>query len=199
MQPNNKHQMYALYPTPLLVSSLKNDATLQEVRDTLLRVTFGPTPRTWGKTHKISYSAPGAAPFGDDIISYLGMTLLDQELHNIVAGFCAHTGVDYRPFTRTSWFSLFEPGDYGHVHTHSPCDISGCVYVETDGEDGSIFFLTPNIPMANSREYAHMTTSHKVKPEAGRVLVFPSFMEHGIQTNESQHRRISLAFNLTFK
>jgi ectoine hydroxylase-related dioxygenase (phytanoyl-CoA dioxygenase family) len=35
-----------------------------------------------------------------------------------------------------------------------------------------------------------------ITPEVGKMVLFPSFLKHGVQTNKSNQNRISLAFNL---
>lgn len=35
-----------------------------------------------------------------------------------------------------------------------------------------------------------------MRPEAGRMYVFPGWMEHGVEVNESESDRVSIAFNV---
>ena len=35
-----------------------------------------------------------------------------------------------------------------------------------------------------------------ITPEVGKMVLFPSFLKHGVQINKSNQNRISLAFNL---
>jgi uncharacterized protein (TIGR02466 family) len=35
-----------------------------------------------------------------------------------------------------------------------------------------------------------------MRPEEGRMYVFPSWLEHGVEPNQSERDRISLSFNV---
>jgi uncharacterized protein (TIGR02466 family) len=35
-----------------------------------------------------------------------------------------------------------------------------------------------------------------MRPEEGRMYIFPSWLEHGVESNESDQDRISIAFNV---
>ena len=37
------------------------------------------------------------------------------------------------------------------------------------------------------------------KPEVGKILLFPGWLKHGINTNNTDNIRISLSFNICFK
>jgi uncharacterized protein (TIGR02466 family) len=156
------------------------------------------TPPAWGVTHKMTKERGELPYFREDAISLYQLDVFAQVLDAHVQNFCSQFGVHYGSYVRSSWFSVFDEHSYGHVHNHVPADISGCYYVETSGDDGSIFFLSPAPAMATSRLF---TDTHKpivVKPEVGKLLMFPGFLDHGVQTNKTKNRRISLAFNITF-
>jgi len=81
-----------------------------------------------------------------------------------------------------SWFTLIGKGYHSHVHDHM-ADYSGIYYYNTNGDDGDLFFTD---------EFSKLN----VKPEKGKILIFPSKLKHGVETNKTYHERISLAFNI---
>ena len=36
----------------------------------------------------------------------------------------------------------------------------------------------------------------RMRPEEGRIYIFPGWMEHGVDVNESERDRVSIAFNV---
>ena len=97
-----------------------------------------------------------------------------------------------------SWVTQTLKGEHAHVHTHGSCDLSGSYYIQTNGQDGNIFFKSPNKLTGNSWMFEHMPELAAYKPQVGKLLLFPSWLEHGVQENRTDHERISLSFNIAF-
>ena len=94
----------------------------------------------------------------------------------------------------SSWFSKFLKGNHGHIHNHKGSDISGVYYHQTSGDDGNIFFTTPN-PFTEVGE-CWSSVRHNHEPKEGKLLIFPGWLRHGITTNLTNNIRISFSFNL---
>ena len=91
-----------------------------------------------------------------------------------------------------------EKGDYAICHEHAWSDLSGVYWYKTNGQDGSIYFQTPNLAQATSIWDArpnHM----KFQPEQGRIMLFPGWLRHGVESNTSDNTRMSVSFNITFE
>ena len=97
----------------------------------------------------------------------------------------------------SSWITKFEHRDYGHVHNHGCSDISGVYYYKTNGKDGDLFFQNPNLAMGTTI-YQSCMDAHRYPPEAGRLLLFPGWLKHGVHTNETKNIRYSVSFNIDF-
>jgi uncharacterized protein (TIGR02466 family) len=88
-----------------------------------------------------------------------------------------------------------------YVHNHPNSILSGVYYVQAPENSGGIFFRDP-------RESAHIFlppvaeispwTLQKVtyKPTEGRMLIFPSWLMHGVEPNLSDRDRVSISFNI---
>ena len=104
---------------------------------------------------------------------------------------------------------LKEYKDYNKSHVHPHCDWSGCYYVKTPKNCGVLWFVDPR-PVRHMIIEPHLYdnkevfgrfhggTQFGVSPEVGRLVVFPSFLEHFVDPNESHETRISISFNLKF-
>jgi uncharacterized protein (TIGR02466 family) len=87
------------------------------------------------------------------------------------------------------------------VHNHPNSILSGVYYLKAPESCGSIFFSDPRpasqmlIPPVTE---FNLWTFPKVsyKPREGTMLLFPSWLLHGVEMNMSEEVRISLSFNI---
>lgn len=98
-----------------------------------------------------------------------------------------------------SWINFSEKGMYQEFHLHPESDISGVFYVDVPDNSGSIQFSTPS----SAHSYHHLTHRSKfLRPNImypsveGRIILFPSYLEHMVMINQSDSERISIAFNI---
>jgi uncharacterized protein (TIGR02466 family) len=96
------------------------------------------------------------------------------------------------------WMTSYEKNQYAHIHNHSPSDISGCYYVKSNSKDGSIFFMNPNRIMSSTLVYRTLPDRLFVKPKPGTLLLFPGWLDHGVEPNKTDDERVSVAFNIDF-
>ena len=121
-----------------------------------------------------------------------------KEIHKHLEEYCDELGFKMPSYRCLSWFSKFEKGNYAHIHHHGHHDISGVYYYKTNGEDGKIFFETPNPFLDTQLCYRSYGETWEHKPQEGKILLFPGWLRHGVQTNETDNTRISLSFNIYF-
>lgn len=99
----------------------------------------------------------------------------------------------------SSWFTLNKKNMYSHIHMHGDADIAGVYYFQTNGEDGELFFENPNKALRSSHCFRHIQQRIYYKPEVGKLILFPGWLEHGVTTNLTDNHRMSLSFNLVFE
>ena len=106
------------------------------------------------------------------------------------------------------WVNINEKHHYNDWHIHPNSTISGTYYIKHDGciENGDILFKHPKDPYmtvchwpVRLIESYNATTSHliKITPISNMLLLFPSWLEHKVETNLKNDSRISLSFNTT--
>ena len=101
-----------------------------------------------------------------------------------------------------SWLNITKPGERHHVHSHGNSIISGVFYISTV-EDDSIMFSDPNqrikemLKVDEPKEYNIWNSlSWYIPSITNELIIFPSWLEHGVDTNEKATTdRISLSFN----
>jgi uncharacterized protein (TIGR02466 family) len=98
-----------------------------------------------------------------------------------------------------SWFNFTKPGDFHHTHTHANSILSGVLYTKaTEGED-NIVFTSPilnNILNMECNDFVYENAKTWIVPvRTGDLIVFPSNLEHRVDTTKGKDVRISIAFN----
>jgi uncharacterized protein (TIGR02466 family) len=189
------YQIDNIYPTPIFSSNVSHFEEIQEeIAGVIGRVEFK-TIQSWGNPHHLSTTT-----FNEDLIDkhQLAKTLLmiDANLRN----YCSVLGFPMRDYHRESWLSLFKHKEYSQTHCHNTADISGVYYFQTSGKDGDFFFESPVTSVHSSLCFGESCGLRiPVTPKEGLLLMFPSWLNHGVMPNRTQEERISLSFNIYFK
>ena len=98
------------------------------------------------------------------------------------------------------WSNVLKPGETHRPHTHSNNILSGVFYVEAEQTSGIIF--TDPRPQAGVLQpdvnKQHIDNASLIKYDSltNRMLLFPSWLQHYVPTNQSNKNRISVAFNI---
>tara|TARA_B100000029_G_C17274733_1_gene851174 strand:- start:149 stop:715 length:567 start_codon:yes stop_codon:yes gene_type:complete len=185
----------SLYATPIYYSIVKNKEEIQSsISNCIDNINFS-MKEEWGSTLYLSNTT-----FNDNIIEILGLNLLSEEIDRHLSAYCSELEFNMPEYTMTSWFTLSKKGNYSHIHHHAPADISGVYYYKTTEKDGSLFFESPNPHLDATRCYGKKYgESWRHPPIEGKILLFPGWLKHGVETNETDSERISLSFNVKYK
>jgi uncharacterized protein (TIGR02466 family) len=89
------------------------------------------------------------------------------------------------------WANVNPKGAVNFSHSHGG-DLSGIFYLQVNEESGDVVFLNPAI---SSRKEIIASQNLKVHPRNLVLLLFPSWLEHYVEPNQSEEPRISLSFN----
>ena len=102
-----------------------------------------------------------------------------------------------------SWINVFEPGAQEAQHSHDGSLLSCSYYVEAPKNCGCIVMPDPIGARRSHREFTKTAGSDvltrrdiAVEPQAGRLVMFESWLPHYVQCNKSDQARISIAMNL---
>ena len=106
------------------------------------------------------------------------------------------------PYITQSWLNYTETNQYHHKHHHTNSLVSGVFYVNCDEAHDKIKFFNDkhNIIKPEVKDwnlYNSETWWFPVK--TGDVILFPSSLNHMVETKEGTNTRISLAFNVFIK
>ena len=101
------------------------------------------------------------------------------------------------------WATVLAKGATHKVHSHPNNFLSGVYYVRTRPGSDTINFHDPRSQTRIIRPpvvelTAENTDQVVVRVTNGTLLMFPSYLEHSVDTNVSGEERISISFNIMF-
>jgi uncharacterized protein (TIGR02466 family) len=112
---------------------------------------------------------------------------------------------DIEIFITQSWLSLTMPGEHHHKHSHPNSFVSGVLYINSDAYKDKILFFNKHqkeLTITPKEFNLWNSDSWYFSVESGDILIFPSNLEHMVETVEeldNRNVRVSLAFNTFIK
>ena len=107
-------------------------------------------------------------------------------------------------FRLRGWININKPGDFNTLHSHPGCFLSATYYVKVPAgmKGGEIFFRDPRGPAVAMYEtpgielpWVGSGMGIPITPATGKLLIFPSWLEHRVEAFAGDGERISIAFN----
>lgn len=105
-------------------------------------------------------------------------------------------------WTLEAWANVNRAGDFNRTHIHGGSTWSGTYYVDAgepapDAEHGTALYLMDPGQGGGGNFFPNLVpTSVFVRPEAGRMVLFPAYLPHMVFPHRGKRPRISIAFNL---
>jgi uncharacterized protein (TIGR02466 family) len=99
------------------------------------------------------------------------------------------------------WVNVMNKGAVHAPHIHPHSVISGTYYVTVPPRSGAIRFEDPRLPlmMAAPARKAKARLENRlfvdIEPKPGMLLLWESWLRHGVEPNGARGRRISVSFN----
>ena len=104
-------------------------------------------------------------------------------------------------FLHELWRNTYKQGCFQEIHDHTPLHLSGVVFLTDEQEGDSRFFFHNHHSNEVSKAWREIGVSidkHYIKAERGKVLLFPSYMLHGVTVHKTNNPRKTVAFNVEF-
>lgn len=124
---------------------------------------------------------------------------LQKEIFSHCAVFCAELGLEFEEIMcDDSWLNICYKHGFQHFHHHPGYDISGVYYYDTTGDekDGNIVFKTSCLGFSNSSLTQLLPQKIFYVPKKGKLILFPSYLEHAVFHNTTDNPRVSVSFNI---
>jgi uncharacterized protein (TIGR02466 family) len=185
-----------LFSTPIHVHDLEPQE-FEQVQSSIAQVIdqVQARPSPWTDQVKTSFDFQGV-----NDIRNLDLTKLAQSIFTALAQYHEDIACPGSEFNLLeSWFNFYDQGDFMFAHTHPGHKVSGVYYYKAQGTEGNICFENPNA-LGSTMEwpycYQRQLQQHFVEPQAGRLVLFPSWLRHRVIPNTTDQQRISISFNL---
>ena len=114
--------------------------------------------------------------------------------------------LDSEPFLGNMWANINPPGSMNRAHIHPNSLWSGVYYVKASENSGQLKIEDPKSValmvrprMKQGKPPKRLWREDNYEPKAGRLIMFPSWLNHCVDTNESNDIRISVSFNFMQK
>jgi uncharacterized protein (TIGR02466 family) len=128
--------------------------------------------------------------------------ILVDELYKMQHEIYQEEWLDRRPMLGNMWANINYSGGYNRPHVHPNCLFSGVYYVKTQPQCGELVVNDPRpgiqtmMPARKSgRPPKHLWREAHIEPVTGRLIMFPAWLWHCVEPNQSNDMRISISFN----
>ena len=128
--------------------------------------------------------------------------LLVDELFKMQHKIFKEEWLNSKPRLGNMWANINYPGGYNKPHIHPNSLFSGVNYVQSEPNSGKLVCNDPrpgiqsNMPTRiKGQPPKHLWREVHIEPRVNRILMFPSWLWHCVEPNESNNIRISVSFN----
>jgi uncharacterized protein (TIGR02466 family) len=103
-------------------------------------------------------------------------------------------------FHLSSWAAVNRKGHYNTTHVHPMATWSGVYYVDPgdenpDSQGGLLEFDHPIMASVMTFFPGVLPSARLVRPEAGMMILFPSYLQHSVRMYTGERPRICVPFN----
>lgn len=183
--------IHSIFPTPVYFSNLNRQFTKEEL-------SFIDEIKNNVCNNKSNFTS-----FDTYILNNLIFKNLKKECEVIIQDYfdkIISTTNKIVPHITQSWLNYTEKDQYHHKHNHWNSLISGVLYIDCNEDNIKFFnekYQTIKFNVNNYNLWNSDTWTFTVK--TGDVILFPSYLTHMVETKQTEHTRISLAFNVFIK
>ena len=137
-----------------------------------------------------------------DMHTKLEYKVLVDELYKMQHEIFQEEWLDRKPMLGNMWANINYSGGYNRPHVHPNCLFSGVYYVKTQPQCGELVVNDPRpgiqtmMPTRKSGQPPkHLCREAHIEPIQGRLIMFPAWLWHCVEPNQSNDMRISVSFN----
>jgi len=116
---------------------------------------------------------------------------------------CQTLEVSKTPKIDNVWININPPGSYNKPHIHgNNCFLSACFYIKTPENCGGIYFdrgslqeyILSNFVSGGTNSFSSSRWFYT--PVPNQIIIFPAWLSHSVEVNNSNEDRISIALNV---
>lgn len=135
------------------------------------------------------YSRPNIDKLKSDVLNIVRSTVIKDiaEAKQLNLD-CEYTG---------GWINVIEPGEKIEVHAHNDCSLVMTYYLKVPEGSGDFTYLDTKYIITDSGEFVpdmmNDITIKRIAPKEGMLLLFPAYLLHEVEVNNSNDLRVSLS------
>jgi uncharacterized protein (TIGR02466 family) len=185
--------IHGIFPTPIYISKLNRELTNKEL--------------SFIDNTKLNCNKNEGNITSNDnyILNHKSFKYLKSELDLRVQDYfdkIISSANNITPYITQSWLNYTETNQYHHKHQHPNSLVSGVFYINCHEELDKIKFFKENYQtikpeIKDWNIWNSETWWFTVK--TGDIILFPSSLNHMVETKQGDNTRISLAFNIFIK
>ena len=183
-----------MFPTPVL----KFDFSKHKDNDKLLELI-----ESWETApHQLVSGAQSSYMKSDKhILDHEDLKDLKADFQKAVDVYCEKVGLGNNVKISMSWFNVLQKGQSVNLHRHEVSILSAAYYVKSDKDSAGLNFRSPIDPYRMHEFFVQNTEKKKknveVPCEQGALYLFPSWLEHYTNQNQTD-KRITISFNTMY-
>ena len=194
---DNSHQIQGIFPCPVYIAKRDTNLSPKEAKEIRKIIDKeGMYNNAGNSTSNNSYIFNGELKKLKQFCEEHIKTYVEQVIY-------PKEELDF--YITQSWLNITKPGEFHHDHSHNNSLISGVFYISTE-EDYKITFSDPNtrvkelIKFEQNEYNLFNSTSWFFSSVVNELVLFPSWLDHRVDTNEKATTdRISISFNTFVK
>lgn len=135
--------------------------------------------------------------YGTPNITILKQKILSTAKENVSPYF--EQFYKFNPVLSRGWVNRQHPGNSLALHDHGGVLLACTYYIKTTNDCGDLLMVDPRggVNWDLAREGNVLGIKYKrIKPTEGKLVMFPAFLLHMVELNQSTSTRISLATNI---
>lgn len=138
----------------------------------------------------------------------LGVKKLKQYSEQAIFQVLKSLQINYDSMELNSRQEVVFPGMCNSPHHHPDCDLLGVYYVKAPLNSGDLLLLDPRgsvktlwkEPLVTNDANGNSSRAfYRYKPTPGKLLLFPNYLFHAVETNLSEEERISVVLSIRLK
>jgi uncharacterized protein (TIGR02466 family) len=153
---------------------------------------------------EISQCTPPTNPYSFNIWDYKTKNITELNdfiLKSVYENVREYFDYNFNAHLTRGWINRQFPGQSLSLHDHGGCMLACVYYIDTPTDAGDLQLVDPRGSVnwqvirdgnVNGVKYKRIT------PKTGKLVLFPGYLLHQVETNKSKNVRISLATNIMF-
>lgn len=160
-------------------------------------------------SHGDNYDGGWTSYFSNTDISKIpGMDMVAQAAMGVAGAYAKELKLDVDPAKGAlqMWVSVIRKGGHHGIHAHPGSVVSGTFYVQCDSKSAPLVLWNPTRNLRNHEprparpeDFTAFTSESMYIPiEPGKMVVWPSWLDHHVMRHADDRARVSISFNVDY-